>query len=114
MQADSSARPAQEVPEYRVEQAERLDEMLRRAYEVLERQHVSVSNGKVIYHEDKPLEDDTPTLMAITTVWAITDANPARNAKITTSVASVANRHDMDNLGIHERYEPHRRGHHPR
>ncbi|MEU6781474.1 hypothetical protein ABZ912_19900 [Nonomuraea angiospora] len=63
--------PVQEVTEYRAEQAERLDEMLRRAYEVLERKHITVSNGKVIYHEDQPLEDDAPTLMAIKTVLAI-------------------------------------------
>jgi hypothetical protein len=63
--------PAQEVNEYRAEQAERLDDMLRRAYEVLERKHITVSNGKVIYHEDQPLEDDAPTLMAIKTVLAI-------------------------------------------
>lgn len=63
--------PAQEVAEYRAEQAERLDDMLARAYEVLERKHITVSNGKVIYHEDKPLEDDAPTLMAIKTVLAI-------------------------------------------
>ncbi|MEU8362337.1 hypothetical protein AB0C27_40595 [Nonomuraea sp. NPDC048882] len=63
--------PVQEVAEYRVEQAERLDEMLRRAYEVLERRHITVSNGRVIYHEDEPLADDGPTLQAIRTVLAI-------------------------------------------
>lgn len=63
--------PAQEVHEYRAEQAERLDEMLRRAYEVLERKHITVSNGKVIYLDDAPMEDDGPTLMAIKTVLAI-------------------------------------------
>lgn len=57
----------------RAEAAERLDEMLRKAYEVLERRHITVSNGRVIYHKDKPLEDDGPTLMAIKTVLAIED-----------------------------------------
>ncbi|MEV0382868.1 hypothetical protein [Nonomuraea sp. NPDC050643] len=70
--------PAQEVAEYRVEQAERLDEMLRRAYEVLGRKHITVSNGRVIYHEDVPLEDDAPRLMAIKTVLAIEE----RRAKL--------------------------------
>lgn len=63
--------PAQEVAEYRAEQAERLDEMLRRAYEVLERKHITVSNGKVIYLDGAPMEDDAPTLLAIKTVLAI-------------------------------------------
>ncbi|MET8864656.1 hypothetical protein ABZW11_17100 [Nonomuraea sp. NPDC004580] len=70
--------PAQEVNEYRAEQAERLDEMLRRAYEVLERKHITVSNGKVIYLDDEPMEDDAPTLMAIKTVLAIEE----RRAKL--------------------------------
>lgn len=70
--------PAQEVNEYRAEQAERLDEMLRKAYEVLERKHITVSNGKVIYLDEEPLEDDAPTLMAIKTVLQIEE----RRAKL--------------------------------
>lgn len=70
--------PAQGVAAYRAEQAERLDEMLRKAYEVLERKHITVSNGKVIYLDDAPMEDDAPTLMAIKTVLAIEE----RRAKL--------------------------------
>lgn len=70
--------PVQEVAEYRAEQAERLDEMLRRACEVLERQHITVSNGKVIYHGEEPLEDDAPVLLAIKTILQIEE----RRAKL--------------------------------
>jgi hypothetical protein len=70
--------PAQEVAEYRAEQAERLDEMLRKAYEVLERKHITVNNGKVIYLDDEPMEDDAPTLMAIKTILQIEE----RRAKL--------------------------------
>ena len=70
--------PAQEVTEYRAEQAERLDEMLRKAYEVLERKHITVSNGKVIYLDDQPMEDDAPTLMAIKSILQIEE----RRAKL--------------------------------
>jgi DNA-binding transcriptional MerR regulator len=70
--------PAQEVAEYRAEQAERLDEMLRKAYEVLERKHITVNNGKVIYLGEEPMEDDAPTLMAIKTILQIEE----RRAKL--------------------------------
>lgn len=43
----------------------RLDEMYERVLEVLERQHVTVSNGRVIYVGDQPLEDDGPVLAAV-------------------------------------------------
>jgi hypothetical protein len=70
--------PRQETDLHRAEQAERLDEMLRKAYEVLEKRHITVSNGKVIYLDDGPMEDDAPTLMAIKTILQIEE----RRAKL--------------------------------
>jgi hypothetical protein len=43
----------------------RLDAMYEAAMGVLERRHVTVSNGKIIYLGDEPLEDDAPVLAAI-------------------------------------------------
>ena len=42
----------------------KLDQLEHVVYEVLRRQHWTVSNGKLIYHGDKPLEDDAPVLAA--------------------------------------------------
>lgn len=70
--------PAQEVTEYRAEQADRLDALLVKANEVLARQHITVSNGKVVMLDGRPVPDDGPTLDAIKTVLAIED----RRAKL--------------------------------
>jgi hypothetical protein len=86
--------PATEVAEYRAEQAERLDELLREAYAVLGRDHVTVSNGKVVrmgrpfVNDDGVAEvdagrgevvlDDGPKLQAIRTILDI----EARRAKL--------------------------------
>ncbi|WP_214317567.1 sigma factor-like helix-turn-helix DNA-binding protein [Nonomuraea sediminis] len=86
--------PAQEVAEYRAEQAERLDEMLRAAYAVLEREHVTVSQGKVVRmgrpfinddgyadvdeNRGEVVKDDGPILMAIKTILQIEE----RRAKL--------------------------------
>lgn len=59
------------VEDHRLLALARLDDLLKTAHEVLERKHITVSNGKVIYHDERPLEDDAPTLMAIKTVLAI-------------------------------------------
>lgn len=60
-----------EVAEYRREQEERLDGLLRKAHEVLERTHLSVSNGRVVCLDGVPVEDDGPTLAAIKTILDI-------------------------------------------
>lgn len=54
--------PAAEV---RALEVERLDAMYAAVVEVLERQHVTVSNGRVIYVGDEPLQDDAPVLAAV-------------------------------------------------
>jgi hypothetical protein len=60
-----------EVAEYRREQEERLDGLLRKAHEVLERQHITVSNGQVVRLDGQPVPDDAPTLAAIKTILDI-------------------------------------------
>lgn len=44
---------------------ERLDAMWAAAVEVLDRQHVTVSNGRIVELGGEPLEDDAPVLAAI-------------------------------------------------
>jgi hypothetical protein len=51
--------------ELRTLELQRLDDMYRHAMSVLERQHVTVSNGKVVHLGDEPLIDDAPVLAAI-------------------------------------------------
>lgn len=70
--------PAQEVTEYRAEQADRLDALLVKANEVLAAQHVVVQHGKVVMQDGKPLPDNGPVLDAIKAVLAIED----RRAKL--------------------------------
>jgi hypothetical protein len=67
-----------EVAEYRREQEERLDGLLRKAHEVLERRHITVSNGQIVRLDGHPLEDDGPVLSAIDTILKI----EARRAKL--------------------------------
>lgn len=43
----------------------RLDAMYEAAMAVLERRHVTVSHGKIVYQGDEPLIDDAPVLQAI-------------------------------------------------
>lgn len=56
------AEPAEEL---RALELERLDDMYRRAQAVLERRHVTVSQGRVVRLDDEPLEDDGPVLAAL-------------------------------------------------
>lgn len=56
------AEPAEEV---RALELARLDMLWRRAMEVLVRQHVTVSHGKVVQLNGEPLLDDGPVLAAI-------------------------------------------------
>lgn len=43
----------------------KLDQAEEAVYEVLRRKHYTVSNGKLIYLGDEPLEDDAPVLAAV-------------------------------------------------
>jgi hypothetical protein len=57
---------------------QRLDFMWAAVLKVLERHHVTVSNGKVIYLGDTPLHDDAPILAAVDRLVKIQD----RRAKL--------------------------------
>lgn len=59
--------PALEVAEYRAEQLERYDWLTREAVEILRRDHVHVSQGRVVREtpDGPPLLDDGPKLAAI-------------------------------------------------
>ncbi len=61
------------VADYRTEQLDRYDWLIREAVAVLERDHVTVSHGKVIRDDQtgKPLLDDGPKLAAIREIRAI-------------------------------------------
>ncbi|MEU8404303.1 helix-turn-helix domain-containing protein [Nonomuraea sp. NPDC048892] len=63
--------PVQEVTDYRAEQLERLDALPVKANEVLERHHITVSNGRVVTLDGEPLQDAGPLLDAIKTVLDI-------------------------------------------
>lgn len=54
--------PAEQV---RKLELDRLDRLYEAAISVLEREHVTVSQGKIIYKGDAPLLDDGPVLQAI-------------------------------------------------
>lgn len=64
----------------RTMERERLDRLSEAAWAVLERRHVTVSNGKVISLPDpdtgeiKPLEDDAPVLQAIDRLLRISES----------------------------------------
>ncbi|MFE3004232.1 MULTISPECIES: hypothetical protein [unclassified Streptomyces] len=60
---DATVREAGE--DIRALELERLDRLEAAANEVLERQHVTVSNGRVVSLNDAPLPDDGPVLAAI-------------------------------------------------
>jgi hypothetical protein len=53
------------VEVYREQELLRLDLLWVEAWKVLKTPHLTVSHGKVIYHEDGPLLDDGPVLNAI-------------------------------------------------
>lgn len=70
--------PAQQVDEHRLEDLEQLDYLASKAIEVLERQHVTVSNGRVVSLNDEPIEDDAPVLAAIAALLKVQE----RKAKL--------------------------------
>lgn len=54
--------PAAELLRLELEQ---LDYMAQQVIKVLERRHVSVSHGQIVYHGGKPVRDDGPVLAAV-------------------------------------------------
>lgn len=54
--------PAQEVRQLELE---RLDDMWTAVMKVLEAKHFTVSQGRIVYLGDEPLEDDGPVLAAV-------------------------------------------------
>jgi hypothetical protein len=73
----------------------RLDAMYEAAMGVLERQHVTVSNGKVIHFDGAPLVDDAPVLAAIDRLLRIQE----RRAKLFGLDAPARVSVDAENLG---------------
>lgn len=65
-----AALPVAEADKLRMEQAEKLDYLIREAYRVLERVHVVVQSKEIIRdpETDQPMVDDKPTLAAITVI----------------------------------------------
>lgn len=70
--AETVAEPAAELRQLELM---KLDAMERAVLDVLERKHVTVSNGKVIYSgtEGEPLVDDAPVLQAVDRLLKIQD-----------------------------------------
>lgn len=58
----------------RVMERERLDRLSEAAWTVLERQHITVSNGKIIHLDGEPLPDDGPVLQAIDRLLRISES----------------------------------------
>jgi uncharacterized small protein (DUF1192 family) len=54
--------PAAELLQLELQQ---LDMLARQVLKVLERRHVTVSHGQLVYHDGKPLVDDGPVLQAV-------------------------------------------------
>lgn len=73
--ADVITEPAEEVRRFELD---RLDHAYRAALAVLEREHLVVDHGKVVYHDDRPLRDDAPVLQAIDRILRIQE----RRAKL--------------------------------
>ena len=60
--------------ELRTMERERLDRLSEAAWTVLERQHVTVSNGQIIRLDGEPLLDDGPVLQAIDRLLRISES----------------------------------------
>ncbi|MET9012322.1 hypothetical protein ABZX74_15590 [Streptomyces olivaceoviridis] len=62
------------VTKLRQTEAEQLDALYLMALEIIERNHVVVSHGRIVYGDDgQPLQDDGPRLQAIQTALRIRD-----------------------------------------
>lgn len=66
------AEQARSVEAYREEELQRLDLLLAEAWAILKRDHVTVSNGRIVRDDlDQPILDDGPTLQAIDRILKI-------------------------------------------
>lgn len=74
---------------------ERLDRMSEAAWAVLERQHVTVSNGRIVSLNGEPLPDDGPVLAAIDRLLRISESRRKLDGLDAPSRVSV----DAENLG---------------
>jgi hypothetical protein len=61
---------------------ERLGTLERAALQVLEREHITVNNGRIIVLNDMPLPDDGPVLAAIDRLVKIEDARQRNNESL--------------------------------
>ncbi len=57
--------PRQQVEEHRAEELQELEYLAKSALDVLHRRHVTISNGRVVSMDGKPISDDGPVLAAI-------------------------------------------------
>lgn len=68
---------------------DRLDALVDPINAVLTRKHVTVSNGKVIYLGDEPLEDDAPVLQAVDRLTRLSEARRSISATRTRTSESL-------------------------
>lgn len=81
--------------ELRQMERERLDRLSEAAWEVLERQHVTVSNGRIVSLNGEPLPDDGPVLAAIDRLLRISESRRKLEGLDAPSRVSV----DAEHLG---------------
>lgn len=81
--------------ELRKIERERLDRLAEAAWAVLERQHVTVSNGRIVSLNGEPLPDDGPVLQAIDRLLRISESRRKLEGLDAPSRVSV----DAENLG---------------
>lgn len=81
--------------ELRAVERDRLDRLATAAWGVLDRQHITVSNGKVITLGGEPLVDDAPTLQAIDRLLRISESRRKLEGLDAPARVSV----DAENLG---------------
>jgi hypothetical protein len=69
--AETVQEPAEEL---RQMELDRLDALAQRVWAVLEAQHVTVSNGRIVYLGSEPLADDAPVLNAVDRLVKISES----------------------------------------
>jgi hypothetical protein len=69
--AETVQEPADDL---RQMELDRLDALAQRVWAVLETQHVTVSNGRIVYLGNEPLADDAPVLNAVDRLVKISES----------------------------------------